>query len=353
MTIQGSGVRVELLEVEPQVLLDSGLERTETERPLDAGAREHWRARLSALAPGRARGVLAMRSGRPVAQALAAATPGLRDEHGEPVGCIGLFDARDGEPDAAAVLESAARWLRGAHGLRRVFGPLDLDIWEGYRLLTRGFEREAFPGEPRNPARFPAAFADAGFTVLRRWTSIEMGPPALETLLASSLPGAACAAAAGLRFVAFDGIGFDHLAKRLRELLRASLASFPAFTPPTVADVDVLATRLRPALHGDASFVMLDADGRDVGFAMVLQDPLAAARGVRRLVLHTGAVRPSVRGLGLGLAGFHEALRRMRIASPQQVIIALVAEDSPARRLLGPIAGSATREYALFERRLP
>jgi hypothetical protein len=245
------------------------------------------------------------------------------------------------------------RWLRDAHGLRRVFGPLDLDIWEGYRLLTRGFEREAFPGEPRNPARFPAAFADAGFTVLRRWTSIEMGPQALEGLLASSLPGAACAAAAGVRFVAFDAIGFDHLAERLRELLGASLSSFPAFTPPTVADVDALASLLRPAIHGEASFLMLDAGGSDIGLALVLHDSLAAARGMRRLVLHTGAVRRSVRGLGLGLAGFHEAVRRMRVANPQQVIVALVAEDSPARRLLGPVAGSATREYALFERRLP
>ncbi len=52
-------------------------------------------------------------------------------------------------------------------------------------VLTKGFDREPYYGEPDNPAYYPEQFELGGFAPLRAWNSIEInGREKLEALIA-------------------------------------------------------------------------------------------------------------------------------------------------------------------------
>jgi hypothetical protein len=42
---------------------------------------------------------------------------------------------------ATVPLDAARDWLRDQHGLRRIWGPMNFDIWHSYRFMTRGFDQ--------------------------------------------------------------------------------------------------------------------------------------------------------------------------------------------------------------------
>ena len=78
-----------------------------------------------------------------VGRLVAAVSPDLRDEDGTPVGTVGMFECDESPAAASALLGAGVEWLREKHGIRRVWGPMNYDIWHGYRLMVRGFERAA------------------------------------------------------------------------------------------------------------------------------------------------------------------------------------------------------------------
>jgi hypothetical protein len=59
--------------------------------------------------------------------------------HDDMSGSFGLIEAEDDPAVVAALLDTAAAWLRG-HGARRVRGPLNLSVNEECGLLVEGFD---------------------------------------------------------------------------------------------------------------------------------------------------------------------------------------------------------------------
>src|SRR5690606_22285624 len=84
--------------------------------------------------------------GAPVARAAAIINHELAPG-GEPVGLVGFFESRDDAPAAEAVLDAACAWLR-ERGRRAAWGPVNFSIYHQYRLMTKGWDRRPFFGEP-------------------------------------------------------------------------------------------------------------------------------------------------------------------------------------------------------------
>jgi hypothetical protein len=113
----------------------------------------------------------------------------LRDRDGTPAAAIGFFESVEDNAIARGLFDSAAGWLRAEHGIRRIWGPMNFDIWHGYRLMTRGFGQKSFYGEPYNKVYYPALFERYGFARRQYWHSVELtGQGPLEKMIA---PGAA------------------------------------------------------------------------------------------------------------------------------------------------------------------
>jgi hypothetical protein len=314
---------------------------------------------------------LAQAGGRSLARAMASVNGALRDPDGAPVGAVGFFEAADDYAAAADVLGAAVDWLRTAHGIRRIRGPLNFDIWHGYRFMTRGFERERFFGEPSNKPYYPAFFERFGFSVCWRWNSFEL-PGSLPAAGLSSTRGPSWLdfVARGYRFEPFGRRPFHQSVALLHDVLTRSFASFPGYTAIALPEFQGLMSLGRHVLHPRCSTFVFDEKGALAGFSAVLVDVgdavramkgrtslvsrlrfLMSRRRARRLLFHLGGITPAeaARHTGLARAAFHYTLGRIRAERCEAVVASLIARGNPVRRLYGSYAADERREYALYE----
>jgi hypothetical protein len=313
---------------------------------------------------------LAFAGGRPVARAMASVHPGLRDRDGTPVGAVGFFESTPDDGAAGEVLAAAVDWL-GSRGLRRIWGPLQFDIWHGYRFKTRGFDEERLLGEPDNKPYYPEQFARFGFTERRRWNSFPLdGPEGLEELATAGWEDYWRLKTRGYRFEPFDTEHFDESVATLHRVLGDSFSRFLGFTPVELDEFREVLGVARHAIEPRCSHFYYDEVGTLAGFGVALRDLAPAVRAMRgrsglrarlaflrrrrharRLLLHLGGITraESEKHTGLARAAVHHMLCRVRQAGYADVHATLVAGGSPMRRHYGPFASDRRREYTLFE----
>jgi hypothetical protein len=312
---------------------------------------------------------LALAGGRVVARAMASVNTALRNGDRAPVGAVGFFEAVDDYAAAEEVLGAAVEWLR-THGIRTIRGPLNFDIWHGYRLMTRGFERERFFGEPSNKRFYPAFFERFGFAVCRRWNSFELPGSLPAAGLSAPGPSRRDFEAVGYRFEPFGGRPFDESVAVLHDVLGQSFASFPGYTPIALAEFRELMRLARHVIHPRCSTFVWDETGAPAAFAVTLVDVADAVRAMNggsslpsrlrflwrrrkadRLLLHLGGITPveGARRRGLARAIFHHTIGQVRAERCGTVVASLVAQGNPVRRLFGSYAADEAREYALYE----
>lgn len=295
----------------------------------------------------------------------------LRDKDGTPVGTIGFFECIDDLGVAQELLSAAVTWLQRYCGIRRIWGPMNFDIWHGYRLMTRGFDENTFYGEPYNKPYYPAFFHRFGFTERKHWYSVELsGRETLERMIALG----------GTRYeqLVERGYRFDHLnMRRFREgmctlhaVLTQSFCGFLGFTPISCDDFERLFATSRRMFDPRLCIFVYDENDRLAGFAgafrdfsdgirvMRGEDTLVAKlrfrwaqREAKRVLFYLGGmtVEEARRGSGLGRAGLYYVIRQMLDAGCETVLFAMQAEGSPVRALMRGNAAQAQRQYTLYE----
>lgn len=323
--------------------------------------------------PGSAvRHFLARSRGTVVGRVSALVNPTLRDTHAQPVGSIGYFECIEDESVAEELLGQASAWLRDSHGLRRVWGPLNFDIWHGYRLMTRGFGEETFTGEPYNKPYYPELFEHCGFRALQHWDSVEVsGREALEELAAPGAKRYRLLSRQGYRFVPIDMRRFPGELRKLHRLLTRCFARFLGMTPVSMEEFQRLYSHARPVILPDLFCFIQDGDGALVGFIGSFPDLADAVRVMRgrshvmaklrfllrsfrradRVIFYIGGILPEEqqRASGLGRAAFHYEIRRILDAGYERVVVALMARGNPVQGLLKRFAATAQRQYTLYE----
>jgi hypothetical protein len=285
---------------------------------------------------------------RPLARAQAWVSA-VHDRDGEPVGAVGDLEASDAQA-ARDVLEEAVAWLAG-QGRRRVWAPMNGDIWHGYRATTRGFELEPYLGEPRTPPAHAEWLEAAGFAVRQRWHSFELeGRGPLDELAALHADARRELAALGYHLTPLAGLPFDAIATRLQGLLDRSFDGFLGYTPLSADEFRAVLGPAGPALERRASVLVEGPSGADAGFSVAFDD-IGRAGGSARSLLHLGGLVREARGKGLARGVLGDVVTRLASLDRHSVLVTLVAEGSPVRKLFGRFAEDRRREYALFERR--
>jgi hypothetical protein len=313
---------------------------------------------------------LACAGGRPVARALASCHPQLADRDGTPVGAIGFYESGD----AAAgqdVLAAAVAWL-GEQGRSRIWGPLNFDTWHGYRFMVRGFSSEPHLFEPRNPPEYPEHWERFGFRRRRAWNSFAIGGgrAAMDSLAAPGAAPYADCLRRGFRFAPYGDAGSATSLTELHGAIEAAFSGFLGFTPLAAPAFHALARSAVHALEPACSTFVRDPAGRLVAFHASFVDVAAALRAMRgrsswaararfswhrrrarRLMLHLGGITVPAgeRPAGLAAAVVHHALATVRARGYEDVLVTLVAEGNPLRRLYAPWSADTRREYALYE----
>lgn len=305
---------------------------------------------------------------RTLGRVAAFVNPRLRDPAGAPLGQIGYFESVDDPRVAAELLGPALAWLRG-RGAARVVGPMAGGAHRPHRVMTRGFDREPFVLEPRNPPYYPRLIEGAGFTRLHAWLGYDWTPDVLRSLLEHLRPMAAVARDGGrYRIERLDPRRPDRVFPRIHRMLDEAWSGHTGYAPLEFDELVESFTPLLAMMDEDCLGVAVEsADDRDVGFAFTLPDHMEAVRALghdrdlwarwlgetrharpRRILLHTIALAPSARGTGVAAWLIHDIAGDALARGYDRVAVALVDETF---RLFSRIA-PPTREHVLYARKL-
>ena len=317
----------------------------------------------------RHRHFIASENGKTVGHVSALVNSELEDRDGTPVGSLGLFECVNNYAVAADLLEHATKWLR-ENKLRRIWAPVNFDIWHGYRLMTRGFAEKTFYGEPYNKSYYPDFFARFGFAVKKTWDSLEItGRATLEKMIARFESRYRSVLDEKYRFKSIDMDDADELQQLYKVLVR----SYQGFLGTTAFKFDSFERILIQYLkHFEARFVHLvhDPNGNIAAFSVAYPDYSDALRAVHAQVIRSS--KPALRAQppqahrvifymigatpeeierrhGLGSAAYYYTLQQILGAGFETVLFAIIADDSGGRRLLGEEMRLAQRTYSLYE----
>jgi ribosomal protein S18 acetylase RimI-like enzyme len=239
--------------------------------------------------------------------------------------------------------------------------------------MTRGFERSTFLGEPYNKSYYPAQFVASGFAIRKRWFSLEIeGVPTFRKLTQPLERDHAQALKDGYRIDPMD-IRAPALVQALHAAVEDSYRDFLGITR---IDLDEFREIFAGYAHGrDPRFALAawSPTGELGGFMIGYPDYARAARALRShrsplallrfwLCAHSAervvgfmigiTAKESARGHHLGRALAYKCLRSVMEGGFKAIVLALLAEDSPAWLFFEGGRFEAQKEYALYEANL-
>ena len=295
----------------------------------------------------------------------------LRDKDGTSVGIIGFFECVDDYHVAEELMHSATRWLRDQEGINHIWGPMNFDIWHGYRLMTRGFEQKLFFGEPYNKPYYMDFYERFGFIPKQHWHSVEVcGHENLEKMIAPGAERYGQLRKQGYRFTEFNMRRFSDEIGKLHSVLVKSFGGFLGFSPISPDELERLFRTSRYAFHPGFFTFVYDEQNTLAGFAGAFLELSAAVRAmngkdnaiarwkflrrrrqVNRILFHIGGMTPeeAKKRNGLGRAGFYHIMRQILEEGYETVLVALMAEGNRVRGLLKEHVADTRRQYTLYE----
>jgi hypothetical protein len=314
---------------------------------------------------------LATAGGKIVGRISAMFNRDLKEIDGTPVGTIGFFECVNDFGVARDLLDCSTKWLREERGICRIWGPMNFDIWHGYRLMTKGFDQKPFYGEPYNQAYYPGFFEKYGFIAKYFWDSAEItGRKILKKIVAFGEQRHKYLLNKGYRFKRLNRRQFMDNLDNLHSVLTRSFKGFTGFTPISLKEFRRLFEKIRYAFHPELFTFIYDEKDVIAGFALALLELSDAIRSMngrdnllsimkffnyrrraRRINFYLIGITPEEEkkksGLGRAIAYFmiHQILNQ----GYETVIFSLMARKNRAQKLLGDHTQEANREYALFE----
>ena len=317
---------------------------------------------------------LARSGDRIVGRATATVNPELKDRDGTPVGAIGFFESAEVYGVAEALLDAAVDFLHREHHLNRIWGPMNFDIWHGYRFMTRGFDQEPFYGEPYNKPYYPDFFQRYGFTVKDEWDSlIVTGQDRIKNMIVRGEKRYRMLLDRGYRFEPINMDNWSQEMKKLHQVMTASFAGFLGCTPLSVEELRRMMASSRYAIDPDLFLFIYNENNDLAGFAaafLELGDAVRAMNGDSGLLaklrflqkrrkadkmnFYIGGATPEelARRSGIGRAGFYAIINGVIEKGYETLMLTLRLKGNSAHGLAAKSETEPQREYALYELQL-
>jgi hypothetical protein len=310
---------------------------------------------------GALRGFLCERDGEAIGRIVALVNPRLTDPTGAPLGQLGYFECVDDEEVATRLFQAGLAWLK-ARGVHQVLGPMNGGAHRLHRLLTRGFDREPFLFEPRNPPYYPRLFEANGFRRTHGWHTFDLPKEAVRPL--GDGVSRLAERAHAFQIDLLDPRDSGPTLRRLHGLLDGVWTGHVGYASIDIAEfAEVFGPVLALVKRGHIGMLVDKAKG-DAGCAFMYPDWGSQVRALdgkaegwgswvntaqaRRLVMHTVAVLPQARGTAAPYLLLQRGLQHFLDGAYDELVVALVTEDW---RLFGRL-DEPTREYALYGRSL-
>jgi hypothetical protein len=293
---------------------------------------------------------LALENGIALGHISAMVNSDLQAHYGNHLGIIGFFECIEDNALAAKLLNAARQWFQTKSGLTQIIGPMNFDIWRGYRLMTKGFDKPHFFGEPQNKEYYPRFFEQNGFYVNRRWISILIeGRKHLQGLIEPWSQFYQNALSDGYRFMPLAKESPTQI-EQLKLAIDESFRHFVYFITLSLSEFNKVFGAYIESLDSRFVTVIWNKAGEVAGFAIAFPGESPQDPDILFMLGITG--EEAARRKHVGRAAFYHCLRQMIEAGCTNLLFALAAEDSPALRLLGEYVNYIDKEYLLYESQL-
>ena len=317
---------------------------------------------------------LARRNDKIVGRIMASDDPNYNSLHQSNVGCFGLFESIDDHDVAAALLETAANWLR-KNGRTEMMGPIDYSTNYVCGLLIDGFQFPPTILTAHNPPYYRELIESCGFSKAKDWYAWWFADPAK--------------AAARLRPLAERfrkrwplTIRTGNLknireeSRRLRQIYNQAWEKNWGFVPFTEAEIEFMTHELKQLIIPEFALIAEVGD-EPAGFILCVPDINVALRHINgRLAtfgLPIGLVRllyfkRRTRTARLIALGVIEKYRRAGIA---EMLVLRIVEDAMIKRgftgelsltlednfvinrFLAAIGATRYKTYRIYRKQLP
>jgi len=237
---------------------------------------------------GEAEYFLARRGGRVVGRVSAQIDRAFNEYHGNRWGMFGFLELEDDPETMAALLESAAGWLR-ERGCDRIVGPMDLTMNEESGILIEGHELAPMIRQPWHPAHYQALVEGVGMEKAMDLFSWDLY---IENRDEKLLP---------ILFELDEKARDEHgvrIRKMSRRHLRRELDDFAeiynaawsenwGFVPYSKAELDTYAIDLQ-LVYSPEWFMVAEKDGETIAIAITVIDLNQVLRKMKGRVLPFG-----------------------------------------------------------------
>ena len=277
-------------------------------------------------------------------------TASIHREHQAGSGMVGFFEVIEDPDVSERLLNEAEDWLK-EKGCSKVLGPIDLSIWNGYRLMTAGFGERAFWSEPYNPSYYPAFFEKAGYRVIQEWSSTLGGWEDRHLALSLYKKRYEQALEQGYRFVSLTPERLDEEIDEILKLLAASFRNFVGFTPLSSREFEAVANPLKAIADLETIFLVYDPEGVPAAFQITLPDPRPDLKCPRYLQMYTGKGAAG-KNAGLGKAVLYATIKVLHDRNePVEMVAALMSAGNHSRAIAAGVT-APLKSYALYEKAL-
>lgn len=281
----------------------------------------------------------------------------------ERCGHFGYLELISNVDVAARLLQAAEQWLR-EQDRHIVYGPVNLNIFHGYRLQIRGFDTPAFLGEPRAPAYYQDFLFQNDYEINSRWRSFNLSSESFPLL-----EGYAKEKADGMNETGLDNLSYTNFppANVQQEWVRIYslvLESFKRnFHCPKLSGAEYRQHIPSDLFTDPGSFIVSNEAGKPVAFCWGYKDyadllinldgaessPDAVTADIpQRMILNTIGILNDYRSTGLAYEMFYRVFRYLRECGFESAIGALVKEGP----CIYETCGTAHKEYAIFRKQL-
>lgn len=271
------------------------------------------------------------------------------------VGLWGYFECYPNQAMATALLEAAEVWLQ-QRGKTRFVGPIQLNIYNSYRLQLSGFDTPPFLGEPRCPSYYPELLQQAGYEVCARWFSWDIpGPvlPGMQVYMAEQIRQWQAQNTARYTIETINLADFVAEMTALHPVAMQTFAENFGFTPIDVAEFIYVYQGMVPIMqHHPELFgrIIENSSGQTVGFGMGYMDYAPAFQQINGemsqwgllatfvpdvMVFHTFGILPEHRKTTVAYQIFHGGLHYSQQRHCKRVVGALAKEGRTAYHMLG------------------
>jgi hypothetical protein len=298
----------------------------------------------------------------------------LSSPNGDSIGSIGQFECVNDFEVAKSLLSSAITWLKQDSRIKSIWGPMNFDIWHGYRFMTKGFDHKVFAGEPYNKFYYPEFFNRFGFLSKRCWHTIDLNVnDILEKVGKTGTKKIEYLKTQGYEFGSIQMKDFPNVLSKIYNITIRTFSDFPGYTRISKDDFVSLFMPFKHAFHSNLTSFLFDPNCQPVGYTSIFLDVAQAIRSMNgknstiaklrflskrrktdRVIFYLCGILPEVRHkkVSAGIALFTYALMKVRAMGYKKMVFALMSEDNKSQNYVNHYDKEMDREYQLYEYRV-